>query len=88
MEKNVTLFIEEKQAFPQAKMLKKPTFFFFFVFLFVKQPHCYYFVVNMSYSRVKVFYFGLLYNWPSLYERSPHTFLNFGSSSLNDSDFA
>lgn len=31
----------------------------------------------MSYSRVKVFYFGSLYNWPLLCEWSPHTFLNF-----------
>lgn len=52
MAKNVTLSIEEKQAFPQAKMLGKPTFFFFF-FVCETTTHC--FVVNMSYSRVKVF---------------------------------
>lgn len=63
MAKNVTLSIEEKQTFPQAKNVGKAhnLSFFVVVFFFVNN-HSYCFVVNMSYSRVKVFYFGLLYN--------------------------
>lgn len=65
--------IEVKQPFPQAKMLGKPTFIFFCLW----NNHTVIVLLSIWVTVVWKSYFGSLYNWPFLCERSPYTFLNF-----------